>query len=140
MASFIKMSEAANLALHASALLASAPERRVPAKEMARRLGASEAHLAKVMQRLRRTGLVTSARGPTGGFSLARDAGKISLKEIYEAIEGRIDTGRCMFGEPVCGRRKCFLGGLVRDASRMIDSRLSGTKLSEAAIRLEEKR
>ena len=37
MASFIKMSDAANLALHASALLASAPERRVPAKEMARR-------------------------------------------------------------------------------------------------------
>lgn len=139
MASFVKMSDAANLALHASALLASAPERRVPAKEMARRLGASEAHLAKVMQRLARAGLVASARGPTGGFSLARDAAKITLKDIYEAIEGRVDDARCMFGEPVCGRKRCFLGSLFVDASRMIDSRLSRTKLSEAAIRLEEK-
>jgi Rrf2 family protein len=104
---------------------------------MARRLGKSEAHLAKVMQRLTREGLVTSARGPRGGFSLARDAGKITLKEIYEAVEGSVETARCMFGEPVCGRRKCFLGSLVRDAGRMIDSRLSGTKLSEAVIRLE---
>src|SRR5436853_3752195 len=45
------------------------------------------AYLAKVMQSLRRAGLITSKRGVGGGVKLARPPKKISLLEIVNAVE-----------------------------------------------------
>ena len=71
---------------------------------MADGLSASEAHLAKVLQRLAKAGLVTGTRGPGGGFRLTRPAKEISAREVYEAIEGRLQVERCMVGKPLCRR------------------------------------
>ncbi|MCF8044104.1 MAG: Rrf2 family transcriptional regulator, partial [Desulfarculaceae bacterium] len=73
MQQLLKISEAASLALHTMGLLASRPGEQVPTRELAARLKVSEAHLAKVMQRLGRAGLVRSQRGPKGGFALERN-------------------------------------------------------------------
>ncbi len=54
----VHLSDAALIAVHALAGLAAAPERRVQSKELAAIIDASENHLAKVMQRLSRAGLV----------------------------------------------------------------------------------
>jgi Rrf2 family nitric oxide-sensitive transcriptional repressor len=63
MPTVLRMSDAASLALHGMVILAEAPERRVSARAIASELDASEAHLAKVLQRLARAGLVESVRG-----------------------------------------------------------------------------
>ena len=52
------------------ALLAAHPRERMSAGRIAELLGASQAHLAKVMQRLVKAGLVDSVRGPGGGFGV----------------------------------------------------------------------
>ncbi|MGD9496917.1 MAG: Rrf2 family transcriptional regulator [Armatimonadota bacterium] len=127
----IHISEAASLALHALALLAhSAPERRTAA-ELAERLDASEAHLAKVLQRLRRARLVASVRGPHGGFVLARDPSEISLLEVYETIEGPLDDALCTMDKPVCRGEQCLFGGLLCTLTREARAYLSGTKLDQ---------
>ena len=131
MTNLLKLSKATSLALHTAAFLASGNGQRVSAREMAARLRASEAHLAKVLQRLAHLGLVTSVRGPRGGFSLARPAGKITLLEVYEAIEGPFPKGRCLMGEPVCGSRQCLLGGLVGKVNTQVHSYLARTRLSQ---------
>lgn len=46
-----------------------------------------QAFLLQVMQHLRRSGLVTSVRGPTGGYRLARKAETITLAEIIDVFE-----------------------------------------------------
>ena len=137
MSSLIRVSDAAKLALHATALLSTSEDEHVPAADLAERLGASEAHLAKVMQRLAHVGLVDSTRGPGGGYRLARAARKITLMQVYEAVEGPLEPAACMFGEPVCGRKKCVLGGVLGEVNAMLASWLAETKLSEAAIELE---
>ncbi len=81
MATTLRISEAATLALHATALIGSSPTR-LSAHEMAERLNVSEAHLAKVLQRLAHAGLVRSVRGPHGGFMLARAGSEITLLEV----------------------------------------------------------
>ena len=50
-------------------------------------------YLEQIFQRLRRAGLVDSKRGPGGGYTLARPAAEVSLREIVEALEGPLPDG-----------------------------------------------
>ena len=131
MSSPFRMSEAASLALHATALLASGPRRPVAARKIATALHASQAHLSKVLQRLARAGLVTATRGPAGGFALGRPAGAITLLEVYEAIEGPLRAPDCLFGRAVCAGGDCICGDLLSDVHGRTRRRLAGTKLSK---------
>ena len=131
MPSFIKISEAASIALHAMSLLAHGGKGKLSVKEMAARLKVSEPHLSKVLQRLAKSGLVQSTRGPGGGFTLKRPAAEISLLQVYETIEGPIDHSRCLFNHPVCQGEQCVIGGLLEPVDRMALEYLSRTHLSE---------
>ncbi len=126
-----RISEAANLGLHALAVIAAGAGPVARTREIAARLKASAAHLAKVMVALEHAGLVVGTRGPAGGYRLVRPASRISLREIYEAIEGPMQARTCLFGEPVCRAGGCVLseyfGGLNRDVIR----RLARTRLTE---------
>lgn len=46
------------------------------------------AYLQKIMKQLVMANILRSKRGPTGGFSLARPAGEVSLLEVWEAVDG----------------------------------------------------
>jgi len=129
--SVLRISEAGSLALHTAALLAGEPRRRVSAHEIAGRIHVSEAHLAKVLQRLHKAGIVDSVRGRGGGFTLARPASRIRLLEVYEAIEGKLARGRCLMGKAKCEATRCILGGLLAEMDGRLWSHLRGTKLSE---------
>lgn len=54
--------------------------------------------VAKLMGQLGRAGLLSSQRGVSGGFTLARSPGEISLADIVEAIDGPIALTHC--GQP----------------------------------------
>ena len=131
MSHILKISEAASLALHAVVFLAAKPGRLVPTKEIASTLHLSEAHLSKVLQRLARAGLVRSIRGPKGGFTLGKPCDRISLLDVYEAIEGPFVSSNCLLDSPVCGGEQCILGGLLETANKLVEEYLAGTKLSE---------
>jgi Rrf2 family protein len=53
------------------------------------------AYLNKQLQALVRAGIVTSARGPLGGFQLARGLETITLMDVVSAIEGQQSAFRC---------------------------------------------
>jgi Rrf2 family protein len=126
----VKFTEAVSLALHAMAFLAAERERRVQIQDIAGALKVSPSHLAKVMQRLAKTGLIRSVRGRTGGFVLARDPGEITALEVYEAVEGPLEICHCLFPEPQC-RGDCMLGDTLAKASGLIRDRLSRASLAE---------
>jgi len=139
MTNFIKISEAASLAFHTAAYLAQNTDRLVTRHEIAGKLGASENHLSKVLQRLVHAGVVRSTRGPSGGFKIRTSWEKIRLMEIYEAIEGPLDTGRCLLDLAACRGNRCSLGVLVHRTNESVRKRLAGTTLVELAksFRLE---
>jgi len=69
---------------------------------IARELGVTSTTLAKVVQTLTRHGVLTSQKGPGGGVTLGRPAGKITVLEIVHLIDGR-DLGQtCILGLPGC--------------------------------------
>jgi Rrf2 family iron-sulfur cluster assembly transcriptional regulator len=50
-------------------------------------------YLEQIFQRLRRAEIVTSRRGPGGGYTLARSPSEISLRAVVEAVEGSLAEG-----------------------------------------------
>jgi len=126
-----RVSEAANLGLHALAVIAASPGPVTPTREIAVRLKASAAHLAKVMVALEHAGLVTGTRGPAGGYRLSRPARQITLREIYEAIEGPMQARSCLFGEPVCDAEGCALSDYFGKLNREVIRTLGRTRLTD---------
>ncbi len=131
MSSIVSISEAASLALHSMAAIAREPEHPVPLTRITASTGVSSNHLAKVLQRLVKAGLLLSTRGPKGGFALAREKEEISLLEIYEAIEGPLETHPCLLSERHCPFRfrKCLFGNLIGETNESFRKYLSQTTL-----------
>jgi len=60
----------------------------VSLKEIAERQSLSTKYLERLFSALQRAGLLVSARGPGGGYLLSREPAQISLREVYEVLEG----------------------------------------------------
>lgn len=131
MAPALRVSEAAAMALHTMAFLALQNQRIMSTHELAGMLSGSEAHLSKVLQRLTKAGLISSSRGPKGGFILARPAETIKLLEIWEAIDGPVGDIHCMQNPPVCDGTTCLFGALVKQVNQLVRESLGGTMLSD---------
>lgn len=138
MTGLVRISEAASLALHALGVMARCPQRWTT-ERLAQILRASTHHLAKVMQRLVKAGLLRSVRGPHGGFELTRMPEEITLAEIYQAVEGPLPGAGCLLGEPICrnGAANCMLGDLVNMVHREVHDYLSRTTLRRMAEALD---
>jgi Rrf2 family protein len=64
--------------------------------EMARSEGLTVAYVAKLVRRLRRSGLVLSVLGRSGGYTLSRSADEVALAEILAALGGKLyDPNYC---------------------------------------------
>lgn len=131
MSGLIKISEAASLALHTMAMLAAAPKQQFNTREIASIVGASENHLSKVLQRLTKAGMVKPARGPAGGFKIAKMPGEISLLDIYEFMEGSLVPTTCLLENRTCCGDNCILGNLLTDVDQKVRDYLNKTKLSD---------
>ena|SRR3989339_1294278 len=130
---FLRISEASALALHTMYYLSTHTDGLVSTKEIASTFNISENHLAKVLQRLVKVRLVDSIRGPKGGFNLAKDSQKITLLDIFEAIEGRAELDDCLLHQSVCGGGKeCVLfNGLIEEMNSQIQEHMKNKKLSD---------
>ena len=61
-------------------------------------------YLEQILNKLRRSNLVKSIRGPRGGYMLAREPAKIKIGQIVEVLEGEILPVDCGAGK---GKKTC---------------------------------
>lgn len=133
----LKVSDAVNLAFHAMLFLAVDGGRsQLSVQDLARRMGVSDNHLSKVMQRLSKAGFVGSKRGPKGGFFIRKAAAEIRLIDIYETIEGPLSRETCLLDKPVCGGSCCLLGNMLGSLRQQIHDQLSNTTLEDVKAAL----
>ncbi len=97
-------------------------------KELTKRLDIPYHFLGKILQRLASKGLLTSLKGPTGGFALGKPAKDITLFDIVEAIDGSDFTRNCVLGFPDCsGKNPCSVhstwGGMRDQIYEMLVSK-----------------
>ena len=95
-----------HLADYAVVLMTAAARRgageRLSATELSEETGVPLPTTQKLMGQLAASGLLSSARGVNGGFSLARAPGDISLADVVEAVEGPIAMTVCSEGRTDC--------------------------------------
>ena len=108
---------------------------RLSANELAQETGVPLPTTQKLMGRLAAEGLLTSARGMSGGFALARPAAKITHADIVEAVEGPIAMTVCAEGRTDCALdAHCHVKphmGVVGDAIRGALGAVSLTELAQ---------
>ncbi len=127
----LKISEASAIGLHSAILLAGLKGTRLSASQISRILQVSQAHLSKVLQSLNKAGIVDATYGPKGGYTLAKPADKITLMDIYCAINGPMKLDSCLLKKRICDGKSCFMGGLIKDINDKIYKHFSKTHLSE---------
>jgi Rrf2 family protein len=83
------------------------------------------------MQSLGRAGLVNSARGVGGGFTLARPATEISIYDIVQAVDPLQRIRTCPLGLANHGVRLCPLHKRLDDAMKQVEDAFKASNLAE---------
>ena len=110
--------------------------RGVALAEIAERQHLSLSYLEQIFARLRRNGLVISARGPGGGYRLARSAEETSVADVVAAVDEPLRATRCtgtagMGCMPGGGR--CLTHDLWEETGRRIVSYFASVSLADVA-------
>ncbi len=61
----------------------------------------------KILRKLVAGGLIVSYKGAHGGYMLAREPGKITLRQVIESVEGPYMISRCQQDEYSCSHTTC---------------------------------
>jgi Rrf2 family iron-sulfur cluster assembly transcriptional regulator len=116
--------------------------RAVALADIAARQEISLSYLEQLFARLRRKGLVESARGPGGGYRLARPAAETSIAEIVHAVDEPLRATRCGDRSKGCMLKgeRCLTHDLWADLGDHIEGYLASVSLHDVISgRLREK-
>lgn len=119
-----------DLALHAQ-------QGPVSLADISERQGISLSYLEQLFAKLRRGNLVTSVRGPGGGYQLSRHMSGIHVAQVIDAVNESVDATRCQ-GQGDChSSDTCLTHHLWCDLSLQIHEFLSGISLADLVSRQE---
>ena len=109
-----------------------------PLADIADRQEISLSYLEQLFGKLRRHGLVVAARGPGGGYRLAREAADIRIADIVLAVDEPIHATKC---DPASGKgctgtsARCLTHDLWDELGRQIHIFLNSVSLADVADR-----
>ncbi len=90
--------------------------------------------MAKVLQRLVRTGLLVSTQGTRGGYTLSRPSSSISVADVVEAIDGPFTVTACSTDKHDCEQYgKCSVRGPLWQIRERIVQTLGMVTLADMA-------
>ena len=95
------------------------------------RQGISLSYLEQLFGKLRKRNLVTSVRGPGGGYHLGRDVSAISVADIIRAVDEVLDATQCG-GKSNCHEEHiCMTHNLWANLNSRMYDYLSGVTLAD---------
>ena len=99
--------------------------------DIAQRQGISLSYLEQLFSRLRKRSLVSSVRGPGGGYSLGKEAREIFVGEVISAVDENMDTTRCHGAHNCQNNERCLTHDLWSDLSNQIYTYLNNISLQD---------
>ena len=102
------------------------------ARDIAERYDIPIELMAKVLQRLVRTGLLVSTQGTRGGYTLGRSSGSISVADVIQAIDGPFTITACSTEKHDCDQySKCNVRAPLWQIRERILAALDSVSLAE---------
>jgi Rrf2 family protein len=98
----MQVSKTLDYAVRSLTYLSKEPVGRLNIKEISQNQHIPLNYLAKIMRKLVNKGIVQSMVGPEGGYVLRKSPREITLREVYEAIEGDFRMIDCMEKDSIC--------------------------------------
>lgn len=111
----------------------------VPLADISERQEISLSYLEQLFARLRKEQLVSSVRGPGGGYKLGRAANDIAIGDVIRAVDESVDATRCQGKADCQGGERCLTHTLWQDLSDRISQFLNGITLGELMTKNEVK-
>ncbi|GAB4293947.1 MAG: Fe-S cluster assembly transcriptional regulator IscR [Methylophaga sp.] len=108
--------------------------------DISERQGISLSYLEQLFARLRKQGLVSSSRGPGGGYRLSRAAEDITVLDVISAVDEKVDTTQCEGRQNCHGEEQCLSHELWQSLSDQIRDYLAGITLAQVVSNYEKKR
>lgn len=107
--------------------------------DISERQGISLSYLEQLFSRLRKQGLVTSVRGPGGGYRLGRCSAQIAVADVISAVNESVDATKCA-GKGNCqDGEQCLTHSLWEGLSQRIEEFLQNISLSELVAKRDVK-
>lgn len=103
--------------------------------DIAGRQGISLSYLEQLFSQLRKQGLVSSTRGPGGGYQLGQDAATIAVSDVILAVDESVDATRCGGKENCQDDARCLTHDLWVDLSARIHTFLTDVDLAQLVER-----
>jgi Rrf2 family protein len=127
----MQLTRGADYAVRVMVHLAGLPEgRRATRADLATEGGVPEHFLGKILQTLAKGGLVNSHRGASGGYTIARAPGAITLLDVIELLDGAVCLNACVAERPGCNRlATCRVHGVWMEAQAALTSVLRSATL-----------
>jgi Rrf2 family iron-sulfur cluster assembly transcriptional regulator len=111
----------------------------VPLADISERQEISLSYLEQLFAKLRKQELVTSIRGPGGGYRLGRAAESIAIGEVIAAVNESIDATKCNGKADCHGGEKCLTHNLWQDLSDRISKFLDSITIGELVAKQHNK-
>ena len=103
--------------------------------DISKRQGISLPYLEQLFLRMRKEGLITSSRGPGGGYRLRQSRSDISVADVIRAVDEQVDATRCGGHKNCQADERCLTHDLWEDLSLQITNFLSDISLSDLVQR-----
>jgi Rrf2 family iron-sulfur cluster assembly transcriptional regulator len=104
------------------------------------RQGISLSYLEQLFGKLRRNELVSSVRGPGGGYLLAKPLEDVSVADIIRAVDEPMDATQCGGKENCHDDQKCITHDLWAGLNEHIFEYLSSVKLATLVAKQKERK
>ncbi len=115
--------------------------RKMQVKEISENIEVPKAYTAKLLQALSRNDIISSARGPKGGFYVSNENRQNSLMSIVDVIDGRKKIDTCILGLSECNQDKpCPLHNLITHSRSLLLHVLETKTIGELANDLKDKK
>ena len=99
--------------------------------DISQRQGISLSYLEQLFSRLRKHGLVSSIRGPGGGYILGRCSTDIAVADVISAVDESVNATKCGGTGDCQSGQQCLTHTLWSDLSTRIEDFLQSISLSE---------
>lgn len=137
------ISNSSKYALKAVLYLAvnSSENNKILAKDLSARTNAPQAYLSKLLQELSRHNIVSSTKGPNGGFYLTDENRSVHLMNIINIIDGDNRLTSCMLSLNKCdASHPCPMHDLVGDTKTNFIKNLEETTVKDLVLDIQEGR